>query len=141
MEDQSGQGRRMSRPALFVLGLATFWPPIYIVLFIGVIGLGIAGGGQVMDRIFPVVGVLHVLTMLEMVALTVFYGVNVFQEPALQGDRKILWMVIVLLGGFIGQAFYYVAWLVKRHPAVLGSTLPVAPQYVMSPPGDEAQGE
>jgi len=116
--------RRTSRTKLVVLGLLTFWPPVYMVLFVAVIvGMMflVPSGGEGNPWPFVLIFPLHLLTMLEMFGLTVYYAVDVYRDPSLQGDRKVLWMVIVLLGGFIGQAIYYVLWLVKRNPAVLGA--------------------
>jgi hypothetical protein len=134
-------GPSMSRAARLFLGVLTFWPPVYIVLFIlfafGSVFLSTLGpssnGG--IPIAFSALFAVHLLTMLEMFGLTLYYAVNVYRDDALQGDRKILWMVIVLLGGFIGQAIYYVLWIVKHSPSVLGSAQCATPQYQ---PGSEA---
>jgi hypothetical protein len=115
----------MSSGGRVFLGALTFWPPVYFVLFLLMFAITAAsipvseGGGPPFT--FKIIFPLHLFTIFEMMALTVYYGVNVYREPLLQGDRKILWMVIVLLGGFIGQSIYYVLWLWKRNPSVLGS--------------------
>lgn len=118
---------RIPRPARVVLGVLTFWPPVYMVLFMlfvfGDVLLSTlspssnAGVPFAFRALFTV----HFLTMLEMFGLTVYYAVDVYRDDALRNDRKALWMVIVLLGGFIGQAVYYVLWIVQRDPAVPGS--------------------
>ena len=116
----------MSKRARLLLGVLTFWPPFYIVVFmllvLGSVALAALGHGDAAPPAFVALVFIHILTMFEIIGLTIYYAVNVYREPAIQGDRKILWMVIVLLGGFIGQAVYYVMWIVKRSPSVLGST-------------------
>jgi hypothetical protein len=145
--DQPPEAPGPRRPPLtartLLLGVLTVWPPIYIVLFMLSVVAGPLlfasaprGGGPPVG--FVVLMVLHIGTMFEMLALTVFYAVHVYREPALQGDRKILWMVIVLLGGFVGQGIYYVLWIVKRHPGVLGlSSRPVSASASLEPADPE----
>lgn len=125
MTDMQVAGKRRSRFGMVVLGVLTFWPPLYMVLFMGIMFGSIllipSGTSQGEPWFLAVIFPLHLFTMLEMMALTVYYAVSVYQDPELQSDRKLLWMIIVLLGGFIGQAIFYVLWKVRRHPGVSGS--------------------
>lgn len=136
MTDVPAAGRRRSRFGLVVLGALTFWPPLYMVLFMATVFGSImmipSGGSQGEPWFLTVIFPLHFFTMLEMMAVTVYYAVIVYRDPGLQGDRKLLWMIIVLLGGFVGQAIFYVMWMVKRHPGVLGSPT-VAPPVAQQP--------
>lgn len=119
-------GGEMSRTGKIILGILTFWMPVYMVLFIGFIAstLFLSGRSGSPGPAFQSVFCLHFLTIVESIGLTFYYAVNVYREPALVGDRKLIWMVIVLMGGFIGQVIYYVLWIVKRSPLITGASNP-----------------
>lgn len=116
----------LSRPAKIILGLLTLWVPIYMVLFFLAMILASTrsfgdGSSDGYPLFFSSLFFTHILTMLVMGGTTVFYAVTVYREKAFSDDRRILWMVIVLLGGFIGQAVYYVLWILKRDSIVSGA--------------------
>ena len=129
------QSKEMSRGAKALLGILTFWPPAYFVLFIVFVIASIAfeSARQGPNGLFFVILPLHIFTILETVGLTLYYAVKVYRDPVLKDDRKLMWMVIVLLGSFIGQAIFYVLWIVKRSPIVSGP-----PSGSASPAGPSA---
>jgi len=55
---------------------------------------------------FAVVAVLHVFTMVVMVALMVVYAVLVFKNADLEQNTQLLWVLLIFVGGPIGQLFY-----------------------------------
>ena len=125
----------MSRSAKIFLGILTFWPGFYIVIFLLFIFLSTflatdSSSSENENLLFGILIVVHMLTMLEILGLTIFYAVNVYRDKVLLGDRKTLWMVIVLLGGFLGQAAYFVLWIVKRSPLASGTAEPGTPMRV-----------
>jgi hypothetical protein len=118
-ESEGNEDMRFSKSQKTLLGLLTIWPLVYIVLFVGVwfatfsgillSALGVPPLGLVaVCFIIPV----HIATMLLIVVMTVFWGIEVYEDPVLVGDKKVLWMVVVLLGGPVGQFihFYVNVW-------------------------------
>src|SRR5687768_18603408 len=76
----------MQKPTKVLLGIASLWPVFYMFLFFGFVfsmALGFGGGGQPEPGIPPMMALvfgLHLLTMLVILALTVFYIVDVFRN-------------------------------------------------------------
>lgn len=99
----------MTRQAKLLLGLLTFWPSAYAVLFVGFVlamMLG-AGRGEPPGSGMVLVFVLHALTMLLVMGLLVYYLIHIVRNPALDNNARILWAVVVTMGGFLGQAVYW----------------------------------
>lgn len=116
---------RLSPGELIALGLLTLWPLLYVGVFFALMASGISTyvrQGNSNPPEFGLIVFLAFLTAAESFAMTVYYTLNVYREPAIQGDRKILWMAIVFVGGSIGQAIYYVLWLVRRDPRLAGAS-------------------
>lgn len=105
---------RIAKPLALLIGIATFWPPLYMALFISSTFVGMdASQGHEMPIFgaFPTMMVFHLLTMLAMLGLTVFYVVHAFKNPALTSDKRILWVLVLILGSFIGGAVYWVLYI------------------------------
>jgi hypothetical protein len=103
---------RITKPVAILIGLATIWPLVYIFIFFAVIfGSFVAGtsprapGGTFES--FQVLMVAHVGTMLISAGLLTFYIVHVFKNPALAGDRRTLWAVVLFLGNVIAMPIYW----------------------------------
>jgi hypothetical protein len=102
-----------SKAGKIVLLAATLWPVLYMLLFFGFIfamvtsipkgGSAGTGPGQWFVDLF----VVHIGTMLWCIALTVFYVVDVFQNDRVAKDQKVLWLIVILMGGFIGMPIYW----------------------------------
>jgi hypothetical protein len=120
----------MKKPTKILVGIATLWPFIYMVLFmlfmfsavffIGGPGSGDTGVPLPFLLIFP----LHLLTMLAIMALTVFYIVNVFRNERVDKDKKVLWAVVLFMGNMIAMPIYWYLYIWKE-PAVTSAPLPL----------------
>lgn len=110
----------MSKTVKLLLGLVTIWPFAYMILFfITIVSmmffLGPGGGEResgpplAIALIFP----LHLLTMLVIMALTVFYMVNVFRNDRVVKDQKVLWAVVLFLGNLIAMPIYWYLYIWK----------------------------
>jgi hypothetical protein len=66
---------------------------------------------------FTVIFLLHLLTMLWIMALTVFYIVNVFRNERVDKDKKVLWAVVLFMGNLIAMPIYWYLYFWKE-PAV-----------------------
>ncbi|MEQ1570321.1 MAG: hypothetical protein ABMA64_32100 [Myxococcota bacterium] len=121
----------VDRPRL--LAALTWWPAVYMALFFALwlvlavsmtAGAGLAAvaegtvgegaGGAVATlltlggfALFPLLFVLHLFTMVEMVAIVAVYVLLVLRDEALDSNERLMWMLIVLLAGTLGQLLYY----------------------------------
>jgi hypothetical protein len=92
---------------------ATLWPVIYMFLFFGfmitmVISMpkgGSAGTGP--GSWFVGLFVVHMMTILWIFALMAYYIVNVFRNDRVAKDQKVLWLIVVFMGGFIAMPVYW----------------------------------
>ncbi|HEX7334478.1 MAG TPA: hypothetical protein VF290_23455 [Pyrinomonadaceae bacterium] len=109
----------MKQLTKLLLGLLTLWPFAYVILFFVVIlaeffmaGSGQPGPPPLIALIFP----LHILTMLLIMALLVFYIVNVFRNNRVENDKKVLWAVVLFMGGMIAMPIYWYMYIWKEAP-------------------------
>jgi hypothetical protein len=115
---------KLNRVQRIALGVATFWPPVWFVVFFVVIAAtatiaATAGDGALglPFAFFPLLFVGHAFTIVEMIALTVVYVIYAIKTPAIPEDQRLLWILVVLLGGFIGQAVCWFMVVRKDVPA------------------------
>lgn len=112
-----------------LLGLATLWPFVYMIIFFVVIistlifmpNQEAEGSGPPM--FFAVIIPLHLLTMLWIIALTIFYIVNVFKNDLVDKAKKVLWAVVIFMGSLIAMPIYWYLYI-WRESAVAGSPPP-----------------
>src|SRR5438876_9506601 len=110
---QSGDSA-MSKPSKILLRVTTVWPLVYMLLFIVVMlaiiwstgsEKGEASSGAILwIRILPCI---HLLTMLWVLLLLIFYIVNVFRNERVPADKKTLWAVVLFLGNIIAMPVYW----------------------------------
>ena len=129
----SGQ-KHMKKPVKILLGLATLWPFIYMIFFFFVIfsSFFFMSNSQGQESGFPVLFMvifpLHFLTILWIMALTVFYMVNVFRNDLVEKDKKVLWAVVLFMGNMIAMPVYWYLYIWKEPPgASLTPTLGASP--------------
>src|SRR4030095_9299295 len=113
----------MNKLLKILLGLATIWPFAYILLFFFFVfssfffvpGPGDPESGP--PLFFLVLFPLHILTMLWIMALTVFYIVNVFRNERVDKDKKVLWAVVLFMGDVIHMQIYWY-FNIWKEPAI-----------------------
>jgi len=135
----------MSKGSKIAVGLLTLWPVVYMGLFFVFVFGGMlfsmhmasTGGGTGHDGppghppppwllgAFPLVFVAHCFTMLVMIGLDVFYIVNVFKNPRVKQEMKVLWAIVLLMGGFIAMPIYW--YLILWREAPDATTAPAPP--------------
>ena len=107
---------RLTRGKKIALAVATAWPPLYLILFLGVFlltFLSIAtmtqgpGGPQAIPTPFLVIFPLHFLTILVSIALCITYVVHALQNEKLDQDNRMLWAVLIIVGNFIIMPIYF----------------------------------
>jgi hypothetical protein len=122
------------------LGIATIWPIVYMFLFIGAIFLlvlfsglqdgGPGAGSHPPSLLFPFgfmgLMVVHMVTILGTLALTVFYIIRVFKTERLDQNMKIMWMLLLFFMGMIVQPifWYLYIWRDKSELSTEGTPRP-----------------
>src|SRR6185503_20715836 len=113
----------MKKSTKILLAVATLWPFVYMILFFvfvfsSILFMPSQAGEQSGPPFFFVVFIaLHLLTMLWILALTVFYMVNVFRNDRVDKDKKVLWAVVIFMGSIIAMPIYWFLYIWKEVPA------------------------
>jgi hypothetical protein len=113
----------VNKTAKLVLGAATIWPLVYMLCFMGFImsmffvfsqdaatqagSPHATGPGPVAVNWFFGLFAAHMLTMLVTLGLMIFYIVDVFGNTRFPRDQRVLWLLVILLGGPIGMPIYW----------------------------------
>jgi hypothetical protein len=112
----------MKKSTKIWLGIATIWPIVYLVLFFVVIfsvviiaglnpGTHVPVGNPPASIFFPVgfmaIFVLHMLTIMGTLALTVFYIIRVIKTERLDQNMKIMWMLLLFFMGMLAQPVFW----------------------------------
>lgn len=111
----------MKKGSKVLLGAATIWPSFYLLLFfVFMVLMFLTVGGDPNDSTTPFLIMLmfplHLLTMLLMMGLTVFYIVNVFRNDRVVKDMKVLWAVVIFLGNIIAMPIYWYLYIWREVP-------------------------
>ena len=122
----------MKKSTKIWLGIATIWPIVYILLFFVVIfsvvivgalnpGLHAPVDNSPASIFFPIgfIGffVLHMLTIMGTLALTVFYIIRVFKTEQLDQNMKIMWMLLLFFMGMIAQPVFWYLYIWREAPS------------------------
>jgi hypothetical protein len=108
----------MKKAGKLLLGLATVWPIIYFFIFLILIfstllfGFEPGPDGRAPNMIAWILP-LHLLTILVILGLTVFYIVDVFRNKRVEKDKKALWAIVIFLGNMIGMPIYWYLYIWK----------------------------
>ena len=119
----------MQKSTKVLLGIASLWPIVYMFLFFVFVfsmAFGFSRGGGSEPGIQPMMAVvfgLHLLTMLLIMALTVFYIVNVFRNERVEKDKKALWAIVIFMGNAIAMPIYWYLYFWKE-PSKANPVLP-----------------
>ena len=103
----------MQKPAKILLGVVSLWPMVYMFLFIGffflavLFGPGPAETGSGVQPAFALFVGVHLLTMVLILALTVFYIVDIFRNDRVEKDKKALWAIVIFFGNAIAMPIYW----------------------------------
>lgn len=106
----------MKRGSKIWLGVATIWPLFYLLLFfVFMISMFFIVGGDRNDGTTSFLIVLmlplHLLTMLLIMGLPVFYIVNVFRNDRVVKNMKVLWAVVIFFGSIIAMPIYWYLYI------------------------------
>lgn len=99
----------MTKSKALVLAAFTVWPIVYLISFMALIAYMTLFMRGEPHSFLAFIIVVHLLTMLETVALVVYYLAHVFREPAVPPDKKALWAVVIFFGNALAMPVYW--WL------------------------------
>ena len=119
----------MKKSSKILLALATIWPFLYMILFMSVFVSSIFLRGDEPGLIWAIIIPLHILTMLWMIGLTIFYIVNVFRNDKVNKDMKVLWAAVLFMGSIIAMPIYWYLYIwrdvtspsIRNEPPLVGS--------------------
>jgi len=107
----------MSNSTKVALGIATLWPSVYVLIFIGVwfymlLSVTLRPGGNEGAPFWMIaIFVVHGITMLWNIALLAIYIFNVFNNARVDNDRKVLWAVVLFFGNVIAMPIYWYLYI------------------------------
>ena len=109
----------LNKPVKIFLGIVSCIPFLYLIFFFGFIAFTFMSTfsnpsvSKTVFNFFPVIFVLHMSMILLMFALIVFYIVYLFQTDRVGQDKKVLWAVILFLGGMIAMPIFWYLYVWK----------------------------
>jgi len=100
---------------------------LFFVIILSSFFFAFAPAGQQSGRppLFMLIFPLHILTMLWLMALTVFYMVNVFRNERVDKDQKVLWAVVLFMGNIIAMPIYWYLYIWKEPALSLSGRAPL----------------
>ncbi|REJ76431.1 MAG: hypothetical protein DWQ47_12570 [Acidobacteria bacterium] len=95
-----------------LLGFLTAWPFAWILLFVvAIFGIIIVDPGGDPGAVFGVGALLfvliHALTIFLIIALQVFYIVNVFKNENVKKEHQVVWVIALFFGGLFAMPIYW----------------------------------
>lgn len=115
-----------------MLGVATAWPPVYLILFlIGVSAITIflspnRPSGQEVSPFavagFVAVFAVHMLTIVLVFALIAIYVVLALNNEQLEQSKKIAWVVLLCLFTMVTMPLYWYMYVWRKPMAASAST-------------------
>jgi hypothetical protein len=101
----------MNKKTAVVLGVFTYWPLIYVLIFTLTMLTGVFGVKQPSDggvpMYFKILFACHLITMLEIVFLAVFYIGYLLKTDRVASNKKILWAVLIWFGNAIAMPIFW----------------------------------
>lgn len=106
----------MQKSAKVLLGIVSLWPIVYMFLFfVFVFSMAFGfGKGEDPGPAMAIVFGLHLLTMILILALTIFYIVNIFRNDRVDKDKKALWAIVIFMGNAIAMPIYWYLYFWKE---------------------------
>lgn len=103
----------MSKPAKIALGVATIWPGIYVLVFLGFmlyLLTNMPTGESGLNVLLPFF-VVHIGTMLWNIGLLIFYIVHLFKNDRIENSMKALWAIVLFFGSLIAMPIYWYLYI------------------------------
>jgi magnesium-transporting ATPase (P-type) len=104
------QKQSMSRSRKILLGALTAWPVVYFFVFLAFFVNAWNSQGEEPAG-FTAILIAHLITMLVIMGLLVFYIVHVYRSARVPDDKRVLWAVILFLGNMIAMPVYFFLYI------------------------------
>ncbi len=118
----------MKKSNKILLAMASLWPFVYTTLFFVFMFSSfffLPHNGSSDDGVFPylfmIIFPLHLLSMLLIMGLNIFYIVNVFKNDRVDKDKKVLWAVVLFMGNVIAMPIYWYLYIWRENPVPMAS--------------------
>jgi hypothetical protein len=137
----------MTRAKNVALGILTLAPILAVGLVFAGLQLSIAGASKT-PTLAGIVSIAFPAALFVSVIMTIYWATDVWRRADMNSDRKVLWMVIVILGSAIGQFGYFFVevWPERSlldtvsQGAPSATTYPPTAPYQPPPPSAELPG-
>ena len=113
----------MKKTSKILLAGATIWPILYMLFFMSVFLWSFLSRDNGPGFLWAIIVPLHLLTMVVIMGLIAFYIVNVFRNDRVKKDMKVLWAVVIFMGGPMAMPVYWYLY-VWRHSVAIASDDP-----------------
>ncbi len=95
-----------------LLGILTIYPIVYtmfffIIIFSSFFNMFNNYNGGMLFLVFPVILIMHLLTIIDIMGLTIYYILHAVKNESLEQDMRIVWIVLILLGNMIAMPIYW----------------------------------
>lgn len=119
------ESQTVKTPGKLLLGAATLYPLAYMFAFMGVwfylVASMMRGGfaasppthGSGPPTWFLGLAAMHLMTMVWMLGLLIFYIRDVFRNPHVQEQKRALWAVVLFMGNGIAMPIYWYLFIWK----------------------------
>lgn len=136
---------KLTKKQKILVGIGTFWPIIYIPIFMVFVFAMVFGstlepgrGGELNPLLgvgFGVLFLVHMFTILLSLGMTVFHVIHAVKNESLESNMRIVWIVLFFFAGMIAEPIYFYLEVWKDKPDM------TQPNYLPSPPAsaDHAQ--
>ncbi len=101
---------KTQRVLVLLLGFLTVWPVVYVLWFLAFFLKGQPQGSQDLS----VVGALHLGTILLVFGLLIFYVSHIFRNERLDGEKRLIWVVVLFVGHFVAFVAYWYLYFWRR---------------------------
>jgi hypothetical protein len=121
----------MKKPIKIILGVATLWPILYMIIsFVFAFSQVFlfsqeevpSSSGLPID--FRVFFGLHMLTIFWIFILLIIYIVNLFRNDRVAKDMKALWAVVLFMGNMIAMPIYWYLYIWREPKETIEGTSP-----------------
>jgi hypothetical protein len=126
---------KLGKGIKLLIGILTIWMPLYMIgFFVFFITSFLESHDHTVSKgvptYFTVMMTLHVFTILLSLALAVFYIAHAVKNPKVKQDNRIIWVLVLLMGGIVAMPIYWYIHIWKE-PAVTSESAQSTDQRVI----------
>lgn len=117
----------MRKAAKIILGVATLWPLLYLILFLAFVFSQVflfshkgPPRSSALEGWLYVLFALLFLTIVWIIGLLIIYIVNVFRNDRVPQRKKALWAVVLFLGNMIAMPIYWYLYIWREPQEMSG---------------------